>query len=79
MNTTTTLRTTVTGLLTGGLVASLVAATAVTSSAAPTRGDEPAGGQSFHGTRISTSCFIRPVSWNTAQAGPRPVCYRYLP
>ncbi|MBF4765692.1 hypothetical protein ISU07_21385 [Nocardioides islandensis] len=80
MNTTTTaFRSTVTGLLAGGLVATLVAATAATSAAAPTRVDETGVGQSSHSTRISTACYIRPVSWNTSLDGPRPVCFRYLP
>jgi hypothetical protein len=66
-----------TGLSTG-LVATLLAATMVSSGAAPTRSDGESGGpgKGDTGRLVEVVCFNIPHHWNVSLDGPLPRCYR---
>jgi hypothetical protein len=65
-----------------GLVGTLLAATPVSASAMPGRGDPPAGPApvvTTHGHYVPHGCFMTPHTWSVELGGPLPVCYTYVP
>ncbi len=65
-----------------GLVGTLLAITLNSAYAMPGRDDRPTvPGPTVHthGHYVAHACFITPLTWSEALAGPLPRCYTYVP